>query len=569
MVGLAQNKSLTDLQRMEDESLLEYFNKVSEDSIMAEKVARVYLERARLQEDTIKMARGYDRLARIFHPKKNLMYADSIIALTQDKSHITYPGMGYILTGLNFYYLDDLISSTNSYLKAFEIAEQNNNLSQKVNILDMLIFYQTQWGNPENALRLQNRRHKTISNKDYIEGIKAATRKGYYSSIENELIEDKIMSFETYAACYLKIGKLDSVSFYIDKSIKLIKGYEHINKKNHLKWINEFRVEFFYYMKDYKECVKLVDSILNNSDPVYSENTRRNLYLFKGLSLEGMGEFTRSRLYLKKSDSIFEQVENHRIQPYERVLFEKLYSYAVRENNPEEKIKYLNRLIYMDSIVKVNYQFFEPILIKNVETPHLFREKEELITELVEKNKKSKLTLSFYIILAIVLFIGACYLIYKQKIYKRRYLALVDNGVNGTPAKNIRTQGNQSLISDSTIREILESLEKFEIKQRFLRTDINLHNLAKSFGTNPKYLSRVVNLKKDTNFPQYLNNLRAEYAAQALKNQKQLRKYSLKAIAQECGFKTAESFTRAFYKRHGIKPTYYLKQLDKEKNDAT
>jgi len=117
MVGLAQNKSLTDLQRMEDESLLEYFNKVSEDSIMAEKVARVYLERARLQEDTIKMARGYDRLARIFHPKKNLMYADSIIALTQDKSHITYPGLGFLIKAHWYDKLGDLVLSTKySYL---------------------------------------------------------------------------------------------------------------------------------------------------------------------------------------------------------------------------------------------------------------------------------------------------------------------------------------------------------------------------------------------------------------------------------------------------------------------
>ncbi len=66
----AQDVSKENLAALQDEELLELFNQVFTDSIKAEKVARTYLNRARAQEDTIKMARGYDRLARIFHLKK-------------------------------------------------------------------------------------------------------------------------------------------------------------------------------------------------------------------------------------------------------------------------------------------------------------------------------------------------------------------------------------------------------------------------------------------------------------------------------------------------------------------
>ncbi|MFT5077366.1 MAG: hypothetical protein ACI9D4_001258, partial [Polaribacter sp.] len=72
----AQEFSAEALSKMEDEALLTLFNNVEFDSIRAEKVARTYLNRARKEQDTIKMARGYDRLARIFHPQKNIQFAD-------------------------------------------------------------------------------------------------------------------------------------------------------------------------------------------------------------------------------------------------------------------------------------------------------------------------------------------------------------------------------------------------------------------------------------------------------------------------------------------------------------
>jgi YesN/AraC family two-component response regulator len=96
--------------------------------------------------------------------------------------------------------------------------------------------------------------------------------------------------------------------------------------------------------------------------------------------------------------------------------------------------------------------------------------------------------------------------------------------------------------------------------------DINLNGLAKKLQTNQNYLSRVVNLKMEKNFSQYLSDLRIEYALEELKSNSVFRKYSVKAIANECGFKTSESFSKAFYKEVGIYPSYYIKKLEKEKD---
>jgi AraC-like DNA-binding protein len=63
------------------------------------------------------------------------------------------------------------------------------------------------------------------------------------------------------------------------------------------------------------------------------------------------------------------------------------------------------------------------------------------------------------------------------------------------------------------------------------------------------------------NFSHYINDLRIDFAIEELKENSTFRKYTIKAIANECGFKSAESFSKSFYKTYGIYPSFYLKQL--------
>jgi AraC-like DNA-binding protein len=64
---------------------------------------------------------------------------------------------------------------------------------------------------------------------------------------------------------------------------------------------------------------------------------------------------------------------------------------------------------------------------------------------------------------------------------------------------------------------------------------------------------------------EYINVLRIEYAILTLRNDKKTRKYSLEALANEFGFNNVESFNAAFYKKTGIKTSYFIKELDKNK----
>ena len=118
-------------------------------------------------------------------------------------------------------------------------------------------------------------------------------------------------------------------------------------------------------------------------------------------------------------------------------------------------------------------------------------------------------------------------------------------------------------INPKITTNVLNALERFENNKEYLDNKITAHNLAKKIGTNTQYLSKIINHYKGGNFSNYLNNLRIEYAINKLSTDKQYMKYTIEAIANEVGFNSSESFSTAFYKKTGIKPSYFRKNFEK------
>ena len=75
--------------------------------------------------------------------------------------------------------------------------------------------------------------------------------------------------------------------------------------------------------------------------------------------------------------------------------------------------------------------------------------------------------------------------------------------------------------------------------------------------------SKVINKYREISFANYLKELRINYCLEILKVDSKLRSYTIKAISKEMGFNNSESFSKAFFKKTGIKPSYYIKQLNR------
>lgn len=118
-------------------------------------------------------------------------------------------------------------------------------------------------------------------------------------------------------------------------------------------------------------------------------------------------------------------------------------------------------------------------------------------------------------------------------------------------------------INDETVQKILDKLNNFEEKQRFLKPDITLIKLAKDVGTNTAYLSSVINNLKNCSFADYINSLRINYIISYIINSDYeiIKNLSLETCAEKAGYSNLTTFSRAFQKYTKIKPTVFLKEL--------
>ncbi|MFC7357266.1 helix-turn-helix domain-containing protein [Jejudonia soesokkakensis] len=564
--GIAQNSSKAQLETYEDEALLDYFNEVSHDSIQAEIVARVYLDRGRAEGDTIKMARGYDRLARIFHPEKNIQFADSVISLTENMNHITYPALGYMLKGAFYGVMNDVENEMNNYLKCYDLAYENNNQIQQAWILHQLIIGKTLWGDKNEALKLQLKRDSLINTEEYYQNLKITTRNNSSISIDELKLINQINSYTTFSFIYLSLREFDSVNKYLKKEKELLRKYNNKDKLQYELSLLKYTLETRYHEKNYKEAIFLSDSILSNSH--INDLSKNDLFILNsilGLSELRLNNVNSGIKYLEKCDSL-SKIFEYEFHPDDRLVFEELLKIAAINKDYLKQINYLNRLRKIDSSFIIKYKYYDPNMLKRFDIPRLLEEKDILVSGLTIRNQIRTKTIW---VISCILMMSVLFLFYyfnRQKVYKKRYESLILKNsailVNENSLQAKEAALNE--ISPEIVSEILAKLESFEAKKQFLSDTVNLHSLAKKFNTNQNYLSRVINLKIEKNFSQYLNDLRIKFALEELKNNAIFRKYSVKAIANECGFKTPESFSKAFYKEVGFYPSYYIKNLEKD-----
>lgn len=132
----------------------------------------------------------------------------------------------------------------------------------------------------------------------------------------------------------------------------------------------------------------------------------------------------------------------------------------------------------------------------------------------------------------------------------------------------VHEESNQKLLVKSKyltdingFNEIQKKLLKLEHKNEFLNPEFKLSYLAKKLGTNTTYLSAFFNDFLQKGFSQYLQEKRIEYLLNLLNQENVYRKYTVQAISEHIGYKSASAFTKIFKKHTGISFSLYLEKL--------
>jgi AraC-like DNA-binding protein len=297
-------------------------------------------------------------------------------------------------------------------------------------------------------------------------------------------------------------------------------------------------------------------------------------YYYTAKAYDGLNNKKEAVKNFIKVDSIY--TLSKRITPEFMSGYPYLISYFKNNGDKVNQLKYLTKYMEIDSVLQNNYKELTKKLQYEYDTPNLMLEKENLIKSLQEDNSKSYWSIGFLILIVLAM-AGFSFYQYKvKKSYRARFEKIMQTNAEKIEIETTQKEvdifeANKSKtesigINENLINQILKKLADFENTKGFLETNITIQTLSDVFETNNKYVSKIVNIYKEKTFIQYINDLRIEYALTSLKEDSRLRKYTIQALAIEFGFNNAESFSAAFHKKTGIKPTYFLKQLEETPN---
>lgn len=115
---------------------------------------------------------------------------------------------------------------------------------------------------------------------------------------------------------------------------------------------------------------------------------------------------------------------------------------------------------------------------------------------------------------------------------------------------------NTSFRNMITKRQLIQLMEE---KKLFTNPELRITDIALMLGTNRTYISRIVNEEMQTNFCDWINSYRIDYAVDIM-NDPQQNHLSALQISEISGFSSVSAFYRVFKEKQGISPGRYREQ---------
>ena len=545
-VSYGQSKMDT-LQKNNFKDLVSKFYNYEQTPKLASVYANEYLKRAKRLKDTIRIADGYYFLASISKENIFLKFNDSIVNLTKEikEENKFYPILGYFNKGDYYYKRRKFNLALENYLLAYNSKVNRNSLNYIFDLKYRIGLLKSRYGNDDDALSLFKDVYKYhIKNKFNI------NKSHYYFPILFALSDS-----------YLRNGLLDSAYYYNKKGYsESIKLKDSINLNYFI--FEQGLIEFSKH--NYKSSIdsiqKTLSKIKQNGD--YANLAYGNYYI--GLSHIAIGKPQKAIPFFIKVDSVFDEIKD--IHPDLRKSYTYLIDFYKEKKDIENELKYVKKLLEVDKILTKNYKKVTKNLTDKYDTPELVSKKDFLISKLEIKISNNNIYLILITCISLIIFIFSVNQYLKKREIKMHLKKLLNDSSYTSKKKEIRKKG--IAIPKEVVKDILQKLKKLEKNKTFISNKISLSSLSVNFNTNTKYLSVIINNNKHTNFSNYINNLRIDYVVEKLKSDHKFRRYSIKAIGEDVGFSNSESFSKAFYRKTGIQPSLFVKELNKTSLDS-
>jgi AraC-like DNA-binding protein len=539
----------------------DYSNKFFETENFQEKLnyANLYMSIAKKENKKIYLAIGYYLYVNLYMDtdiKKTLYYYDKVIENSKYQIHPAFPMVAYCEKAELLHKSDQIQESIKTYNDGLAYCREVKNDYKDVIELSIAITKSEELGETKEALGVYKRCYKRLKKNNKFPFY-------YLKSIFSMADAYKTLKISDSATYYNRLGYKEAKKNG-DDSYKVLfalnEGANLINKKK------------------YKIAL---DSVIKNKAAIYKfESQSLNpmaCHFYSGKAYQGLGELDKAIVEFKKVDSFYQTKK--RITPEFVEGYTFLINHYHSKGDIKNELKYLKTYNTIEENFTKKYKDLYKSIKEKYDIPELIRGKEE-------ENKLLKIFL--YIIFPI-LFFAIIYIIYiKIKIARSKKLfeKLLESKISNTyplllesgqlidaeiiEEENVISKATVGFksndINPAVVEMILNKLMEFEKNKGFLDKSITSKSLAELFDTNTKYISNVINDYKKHTVNNYINNLRIEYALLILQKDNKKRKYNIEALAEEFGFNSSKSFNVAFYNKTGIKPSFYIKELENINN---
>ena len=224
---------------------------------------------------------------------------------------------------------------------------------------------------------------------------------------------------------------------------------------------------------------------------------------------------------------------------------------------------YDNKVYIHDHTLATNQQLMNSKTIKDFYRLHTTSIKGNAIENLSISNAFHAETGSMVFIFMIAILIS---LLYKNYDLKKNYQQNLQEFINSNDISQKDDKETEiiapEILSKKTIRKIEKELTAFISKQEYLQKKISINVLAKRIDTNGRYLSLYINHYEKKKFTDYIIEKRIAYVVEKIKSDHIIRQYTVKAISEIAGFSNPVSFSQAFLKKMGVKPSYFIQNLE-------
>jgi AraC-like DNA-binding protein len=310
-----------------------------------------------------------------------------------------------------------------------------------------------------------------------------------------------------------------------------------------------------YYEGNYQ---KAKDTLIKYTSQL-NGNSKAIKFYYLGMIEQNSGNHPMAITYFQKIDSIVDVTK----KPFDEIkdVYQQLIMHYGLQDDQQREIESIEKLIFFDSLMTKDHKGVIMQATMAYDIPYLKLQKKKAEEQL---KVKSTWIIILGAMAGLIALIGIYFYIRVRKT-KKKVKELMD-GIKPIRSSSRKVGKHPESVPEEIRNELLMKLETFEKSDHYLRKELDMAQLAQEMDTNTSYLSIIINHYKQMSFPKYIKDLKITTAIERLSKDPELLKYNYQGLAETFGFKTGESFSKAFHQKTGVYPSHLLKELRHRKN---